>query len=275
MVRELVVTADDLGRDPATDDTVLALLTDGHVTATTLLVVATRAHELAAAVVAAGVVPRLHLALTSERELEPWRPRGTGAGLVDDGGALPVDPARLGGASTAAVLAELDAQLAAIRSWGVEPGAADSHAGTLYGLDGRPWLAPTLRWCAAHGLGFRLPRLIAPYVGGVVPDDVARAHRSAVALADELGVPLPQAMVTNRLGAAELGGYDVLRDHLVAALHTLPEGTSELFLHPAEGLAGEVGVVRSWEAQLLRDPRWHEALAAASIELVSGDASST
>lgn len=267
MTRKLVVTADDLGRDPATDATVLGLLADGHVTATTLLVVSPRASDLTAAVLAVGITPRLHLALTSERGLEPWRSRGTGSGLVGPEGTLPVGPAALGSATTADVLAELDAQLLALRGWGVSPEVVDSHAGTLYGLDGRPWLAPTLRWCADHGLGFRLPRRLEPYLGPA-PDDVARAHGAAVAVADGLGVPLPETMITNRRTAVELGGYEALRDHLVAALDTLPEGTSELFLHPAEGLPGEVGAVRSWEARLLRDPRWHDALAAAEVETV-------
>lgn len=256
--RRLVITADDLGRDPCTDATVLDLLAAGHVTATTLLTVTPGAAAAVARLAALGVRPRLHATLTSERGLAPWPARSRNAILQPT----------LARASVDDVMAELAAQLAWLREHGSAPSGADSHAGTLYGLDGGPWLAPVLRWCAAEGLAFRLPRHLAPYLGEV-PADLADRHRDAVALADQLGVPLPEAMITNRATAAELASYDALLEQLTSALAALPEGTSELFLHPAEGLPGPVGQVRAWEARLLRDPAWHEALASADLETAS------
>lgn len=253
--RRLVITADDLGRDPGTDATVLALLERGHVTATTLLTVTPGAADAAAQLAALGVTPRLHATLTSERGIERWRARSDNAAL----------PLALASTTVDDVIAELAAQLAWMREHGITPTGADSHAGTLYGLDGGPWLAPVLHWCAAEQLAFRLPRQLAPYLGEV-PAELAARHRDAVALADQLGVPLPEAMITNRAGAAELGSYEALREQMIGALTTLPEGTSELFLHPAEGLPGPTGQIRAWEARLLRDPAWHEALASAAIE---------
>jgi hypothetical protein len=269
--RRLVITADDLGRDAGSTQEIVALLADGHVTATTLIAVSPESAPAVAAVRRLGVVPHLHVTLTSERGLVPWRPLSDAPSLVDDSGALgPAWAAER--AATADVLGEMDAQLAWMRGQGVAPRAADSHAGVLYGLSGRSLLPETLRWCAGHGLAFRLPRDPRPWWGGPLPAPLAAAHEQAVALADALGVPLPATVVSNRRSAGDLGGYPALRDAMLAGLADLPEGTSELFLHPsrADAVPGPAGVVRAWEARLLRDPVWHRALAAEGIEVVSG-----
>jgi Uncharacterized protein conserved in bacteria len=270
--RRLVITADDLGRDPGSTEEIVALLAEGYVTATTLVTVAPESASAAAAVRRLGVVPHLHVTLTSERDRPPWRPLSDAASLVDDAGTLRVDAAVTAErAETADVLREMDAQLAWMRSQGLAPRAADSHAGVLYGLSGRSWLAETLRWCAGHGLAFRLPRDPRPWWGGPLPAPLAAAHEQAVALADALGVALPATVVTNRRSAADLGGYEALREAMLSGLAQLPVGTSELFLHPsrADAVPGPAGVARAWEARLLRDPVWHRALVAEDIEVVS------
>ncbi|NUS09041.1 MAG: ChbG/HpnK family deacetylase, partial [Nonomuraea sp.] len=188
-------------------------------------------------------------------------------------GPLSVDPGVLGARGEAGdVIGEADAQLRWMRDRGLTPEAADSHAGTLYGLHGRSWLAEALGWCARHGLAFRLPRDPEPYAGGPLPPPLAAAHERAVALADTLGVRIPETIATNRRTAADLGAYEHLRDDYLRRLAALPEGTSELFLHPSreDAVAGPDGVVRAWETRLLRDPVWHGALEREGVEVVGG-----
>lgn len=271
MTRRLVITADDFGRDPGTTATIAGLLRDGAVTATTLITVAPGASEALDLARDLGVVPHLHLTLTSEGGLPGWAPLGGGPSLTDPAGLLWRDPVALAArAATAEVLAELDAQRGWLLDRGTVAVAADSHAGTLYGLHGRSWLAKTLQWCAQHGLAFRLPRDPAPYLGGPVPSDLATAHAAAVDLADTLGVALPATILTNRRAAADLTDHTALLTDLVAQVAELPEGTSELFLHPSApgAVPGPAGTVRAWEAQLLRDPAWQAALQREGIELV-------
>jgi hypothetical protein len=268
-----VITADDLGREPGTTEVIAALLAEGHVSATTLICVSPIAEEAANRVWALGVVPRLHVTLTSERGLPRWRPLDGAASLVDPDGTLSDDPSVLGARGEADdVIREADAQLRWMRDRGPVPEAADSHSGTLYGLHGRSWLAEALHWCARHGLAFRLPRDAEPYFGGPLPPPIAAAHESAVALADDLGVSIPRTMATNRRTAAELGTYERLRDDYLRRLAALPEGTSELFLHPSrdDAVTGPDGIVRTWEARLLRDPVWHAALGSEDVEVVAG-----
>ncbi|AQZ63722.1 hypothetical protein BKM31_21680 [[Actinomadura] parvosata subsp. kistnae] len=273
MSRRLVITADDLGREPGTTEVIVALLAEGHISATTLICVSPEAERAAGQVRHTGVVSRLHVTLTSEGGLPRWRPLTTGATLTDPDGTLTDDPFVLGARGTAAdVIAEADAQLRWMRAHDLTPEAADSHAGTLYGLHGRSWLAETLGWCARHGLAFRLPRDPEPYFGGPLPPPLAAAHERAVAHADALGVPIPHTIATNRRTARDLGGYERLRDDYLRRLAALPEGTSELFLHPsrADAVTGPDGIVRTWETRLLRDPVWHKALDSEDIEVVAG-----
>ncbi|TDE20099.1 ChbG/HpnK family deacetylase [Nonomuraea mesophila] len=273
MSRRLVITADDLGREAGTTEVIVALLAEGNVTATTLICVSPAAERAASQVAELGVVPRLHVTLTSERGIPRWRPLHGAACLADGDGTLHDDPFVLGARGEARhVMEEADAQLRWMRVRRLAPVAADSHAGTLYGLHGRSWLAETLEWCARHCLAFRLPRDPEPYIGGPLPPRLAQAHEHAVALADALGVALPQTIATNRRTAHELGTYERLRDDYLRRLAALPEGTSELFLHPSreDAVTGPDGVVRAWEARLLRDPVWHDALEKEGVELAGG-----
>ncbi|NRQ39463.1 ChbG/HpnK family deacetylase [Nonomuraea sp. NN258] len=273
MTRRVVITADDLGREQGTTDVIAELLAEGHVSATTLICVSPAAEQATKQIAQSAVVPRVHVTLTGERDLPRWRPLTDGPSLTEPDGTLSADPYALGARGEAHdVLREADAQLRWMRDRELSPVAADSHAGTLYGLHGRSWLAETLHWCARHGLAFRLPRDPGPYFGGPLPPPLAAEHERAVALADALGVAVPRTIATNRRTAAELGAYEHLREDYLRRLAALPEGVSELFLHPSreDAVTGPDGVVRAWETRLLRDPVWHRALESEGIEVVGG-----
>lgn len=273
MSRRLILTADDLGREAASVAPILDLVTSGPLTATTIIPVAPDSRAAAAAARRAGVQPRLHVTLTSEAGMSPWHPLCRDVpSLVDARGRLYVDPVALGAVGEEAdVAAELSAQWDWMAEQGLDPTGLDSHAGTLYGLHGRSWLVLALQFCAAHGLAFRLPRDPTPYLGAdEMGAELAEQHALAVALADRLWVRLPEVIVTNRRSAAELGGYAALREHYLRLLGALPEGTSEIFCHPApEGAAaGPDAVLRAWELRLLGDPVFARALEVEGLELV-------
>lgn len=292
MSRRLVLTADDLGHDRETNREIVALLREGRLTASTLLVVGPEAEHAAGLVLAARMdddgassaarvpVPRLHVALTSPAGEAPWRPAAPDVpSLTDDDGAFHSNPFLLGEAAEAEEVArELEAQLAWMTDAGLHPPGLDSHSGILYGLHGGPFLDVALRFCAEHALPFRMPRSIALYGGLNLPQDMREEFEEyvsgAVARADELGVRLPAEIGTSWESASELGSYEALRAHYVDLLARLPEGTSEIFLHPApesavERIHGAEARTRAWELRLLRDPAFHDAIEAEGIELVA------
>ena len=276
--RRLVLTADDFGYDRDSDALITQLLAEGAVTATTVI-----APSLALGADAPRLVERtdacgLHLTLSSDAGREPWGSLGgdEAACLVESGGAFPDDPSVAEARATPdAVGAELAAQYATLLDVGLAPNRVDSHAGTIYGLHGNPLMGPVLAFCAAHGLGLRLPRGLELYLGPSVPPALVHLHAQAVGAATQLGVSLPAQMASDQVPAKDVTEYEPLRDRYIAFLRRLPAGTSEIFLHPgAESQWARERFGRSWdkrvfEARLLRDPVWRDVLEVEGIELVT------
>ena len=275
MERKLVITADDLGVDPDTNATIVELLREGLISATTLIPVASAAEDAVRRIRQARLpAPRLHLTLSSSREMPPWRPLSREvASLTGPDGTFPTDA---GVAERRASLSDLATELLAQLRWmhraGLRPAGLDSHSGTLYGLRGRPLAAAAVEFCAANGLGFRLPRTLQRSAGLAVRG-LRRAHRSAVQQADSLRVRLPELLVSSWLPGRMVLSYAQLRTEVLHQLRRLPAGTSELLLHPspasaAQWLPAAEARKRLWELRLLRDEVFHRALRRQSIEVV-------
>ncbi|SEE21980.1 carbohydrate deacetylase [Ruania alba] len=275
MQRRLVITADDLGVDPETNATIVELLREGVVSATTLIPVASAAEDAVRRLKAAGLTqPRLHVTFSSARGLPAWRPLAPGVStLTDREGMFALDPAHAERRATAADVArELLAQLDWMRQLGMRPAGLDSHSGTLYGLYGRSMAGQAVDFCAANGLDFRMPRKLSRTLGLTVRG-LRRAHRSAVQQADTLRVRLPEVLASSWLPGTMVLSYGQLRAEVLHQLRRLPAGTSELITHPsppsaAEWLPAAEARKRLWELRLLRDEVFHRALRRAGIEVV-------
>jgi|SRR5690625_120570 len=275
MQRRLVITADDLGVDPDTNAAIVELMRDGLVSSTTLIPVAPAAADAVERLHAAGFdSPRLHLALSTGKEWAGWRPLAPDVvSLTGPDGTLPIDGGVAEHRATASDVArELVAQLDWMRGMGLRPPGLDSHSGTLYGLHGRSLAETALEFCAAQGLAFRLPRRLSAALG-VAVRGLRAAHRRAVDRADQLGVPLPETLLSSWLPGGMVLSYPQLRAEVVAQLRGLPAGTSELIVHPTPRAAAALlrrgdGRKRLWELRLLRDPAFHRALRREDITIV-------
>lgn len=272
MTRSLVLTADDAGTDPDADREIAALLAGSPLTAVGVITTepddepdpSPSAGESPGAVRAVGLVAR------SAPDVAP------GVHVV-----LPT-PGPAGGFDDVVdrIATQADALTRATAAVGAPPPRRlDSHQGTLYGLQGRSYLGEAIGFCARHGLAFRLPRSLDLYGDGdpvLATADVRARHASAVVAADAAGVRLPEVIATHRGGDAEAGDYGLLRDHYLRLLGRLPEGTSEIFLHPAPDTARlrEVSATwwrkRTWELRLLGDPVFIREIEREGIDLVSG-----
>ena len=271
MSTKLMITADDLGYDRGTNDTIAALLDDELITATTLLTVAPDAGHAVELLAGLGVQPAVHVALTTDVG-HRWAPLSSAPRLGGTDGVLPSSAADLTGVPGDVVRAELAAQWRWAVDHGLTPTRLDSHAGTLYGFTGPSFLDVALAFCAEAGAGLRLPRTLHPYPGRL-PEPLAAQHAAAVAGADALAVPIPDSILTVPGTAREIGDYPTLRAAQLALIDDLGPGTHELLLHPSVDsptlrASGPDWPKRVWEHQLLRDPLWQDALAASGVELV-------
>ena len=268
MTRSLVLTADDAGTDPDADREIAALLAGSPLTAVGVItahadddppedttnpgverVVEVLAH------LAPDVAPGVHVVL----------PTPAPEGGFDDVADRVIDQIDV-----------LDRATTAVGS--PAPDRLDSHQGTLYGLLGRSYLAEAIEICARRGLAFRLPRGLELYGDDdplLATPTVRERHASAVAAADAAGVRLPRVIATHRGGDAEARDYVTLRDHYLRLLERLPEGTSEIFLHPAPDtprlreLSAGWWRKRTWELRLLGDPVFIREIERQGIDLVA------
>lgn len=271
--RKLVITADDFGYCPEVDQAIVDLFRDSLITATTVISASPHLSVHCDDLISFSPQTGLHVVLSSDRGNSAWRPSSLEMRRIMP--TFPDDPTQINPATSEQIKPELEAQLQALKDMGFSPNRLDSHSGTLYGLSGPSFIGESLQFCADHNLGFRLPRSLAMFVGDQVPEHLMRAHSQAITFADLLHIPLPQEIVSNQQPIADIPNYESLRESYLRMLDQFPEGTSELFLHPAydSDIArekfGSAWQKRVWELQLLRDPLWQKALDRSDIELVA------
>lgn len=281
MSRRLVITADDLGVDRSTTDAVVELVSAGRLSAASIIPMATAAAEAVALLAAnshAGARRALslgvHATFTGNAGGGGWGPLTGGTSLLRPGSAqFHADVAAFAATAQASeVLAELRAQVDWFAASGLRATHLDSHHGALYGIDGPHFMRPAVQVCAERGLALRLPRIV-PDELGVLRPGVREMHRVSVALADELGVTLPETIGTEWRPLSQLSGYADLREAYLSLLRGLPDGLSEIFLHPAaEPVSArpltDGTLKRVWERRLLQDDAFGDALASEGILVV-------
>jgi chitin disaccharide deacetylase len=273
--RFLIVTADDFGRDAAVNHAVAQAAGAGILTAASLMVGAPAAAE---AVAIARTLPSLrvglHVVLTDGRALLP--PRELPA-LVDAQGrfahSMVLDALRMVGSAGAyrQAAAEIRAQFQAFRATGLELDHVNAHK--------HFHLHPVLlRLILDIGGEFglravRLPREPLWFARTAGP----AAAASALLLRPWLALMRQQLRargVTHNdqvFGIACSGGLDEAT--LLAILARLPQGTTEIYLHPAVAASGgqpacaaplPSGYRGTEELRALTSPRVRAALAATS-----------
>lgn len=245
--RALIVTADDLGLDPAVNTAVAELV--GHSPLTALSLLTTGPHAEATVAAKAPLAVGVHVALDL-----------TWLKTADDG----------------AIASAIDAQIAWLTERDVQPTHLDLHLVALYGLG--PHAPPerlmgvvpqALEAAGRHGLAFRVPRFLPPVH---TPPGFRERHAQVVQRADELGVRIPSVLLAEPGALSQIRSYDDLHQAYLTLLTALPDGVSELVLHPctSNGVPGDDEAMarrRRWEDRLLRSGDLALALEEEGIEL--------
>jgi len=237
-VKQLVVTADDFGAARAVNDAVLEAHADGILTAASLMVGgASAADAVARARAAPSLRVGLHLVLVDGR---PVLPPAQVPDLVDAGGNFRNDMARAGAAMffrpsvRRQLEAEIAAQFQAFRATGLPLDHVNAHK--HFHL--HPTIAAAML-AIGRDYGLKAVRVplepaaalarVEPYRGSVVAAvtrPFARALRRRFARA---GIASPDAV----FGLAWSGAMTAPR--LKGIVQNLPDGLSEIYLHPATG----------------------------------------
>lgn len=271
-MKKLIVTADDFGAAPQVNDAVLDAHTHGILTAASLMVGAPYAAD---AVAMARRTPSLrvglHLVLVEGR---PTLPPDQVPDLVDAGGLFRTDMARAGAAMffLPHVRRQLAAEIAAQFQAFALTGLALDHVNAHKHFHLHPTIAGLIVENAArHGVrGARVPlepqgvlaRIEPRRASAVVALTTPFARRLARRFA-RAGIAAPRQV----FGLAWSGAMTAER--LAGLLANLPDGLSEIYMHPATGDYPDAapGYRYGEELAALTDPRMPALIAAHNIRL--------
>lgn len=278
MGKKLILNCDDFGQSPALNRAIMALLEEKKVSSATIMAVAPGFEE-AAAWTARRNQPNvgLHLTMTSEFDALRWRSLTGDPSLHDESGYQYRTVKEFEqGADAKAAMKEIDAQYERARKAGIAISHVDNHMGSLYGMEtGRSLLPQTLWKVSRWKLPMRFFRHIYkedPLLGSL--SGIERPVARVVALADALGVPIPDYLLSHPFGIEEGETYDSFKQSMIAKLYHLPDGVCETYIHPGVEDAWMLANIpnyakRVWEFKLPFDEDFGYALRDAGVELTN------
>jgi chitin disaccharide deacetylase len=268
-MRYLMINADDFGMCHAANAAIIGLLEDDLITSATLMAPCPWFLE---AVHYASQQPEkcvgLHLTLTSEWETYRWGSLTRNKSLTVNGyfprSSLEIEQNALPNE----VEEELRAQLALANANGLTPSHLDNHMGSLYGFHGiQSFLPLAFQLCAELGVPFRFPKKIlsGDAVTDPLPKETLAKLPDLAALASSLNISLADYIVSYPFEILPSETFEYFRNDVCKRLESLPEGVSELILHPALE-SEEIKAInphwqkRVWEEKLCRDKKFIETI---------------
>ena len=232
--RLLIINADDFGISESSNAAITELFEGEKITSAGILAPAPFAGEAAAISGRRNYSVGVHWTLTSEWPQWPWKPCGDAPTLLKDG-FLAADKNILKQAKSRDVTKELEAQYLHLLDLGCRPDHADSHAGTLYGINGRLFFLNAYTLCRKYNLPFRFATedsfLVRQFGEKVNP--VLKLASGAIGGIGKLrGVDLLGDFCSDPRPIEKIGGLWNLKAWYEAQLSTLQGRVCEVFMHP-------------------------------------------
>lgn len=278
--RFLIINADDFGLCENMNQAICELFRLGAITTSSILSPAPMAMNACQYAKEDSFPVGVHWTLFSEWKEECWMPADKekrGSSLTVNG-LLPADGgAAAKRAASGDVTRELEAQYRFMTDTGCTPDHADSHGGTLYGINGRLFFLNAFRLCQKYRLPFRFarsPAFLERQFGGKVSPALKAAHAAVCFLADRMKVSLPDDFITHPLPVEKIRDYEALCSYYEEQLAAASAGISEVFLHPSVpdpvlSLRTPQWKKREWEYEFLKSGRLNRFLEKEGFRLVS------
>ena len=272
MAKYLIINADDFGLNKEQNEAIKDLLSHNLITSTSLMSVAPEAENAVSFAKELPFPVGIHITLNSDDENDPY-PSLTGAASLGEKGLWHESSKLTFKAKRSDVRAELEAQYRYIKEKGAPVDHADSHCGTVYGINGRRFYLDAFDFCKEHRLPFRFPKtpgFLERQTGMKMPSPVIKIQQMIVASAEKRGVKLLTDLVSNPCSMEKIKDYDTLRKYYLDAVDNCLEGVTEIFLHPASGNEkyGKQWRKRELEYQLLKSGDLLERAEDKGIEVV-------
>lgn len=272
MSKLLIINADDYGYNRQQNAAIDELIKGRLITSTSVMSVADSADEcraLADAPVSVGV----HFTLNSDSDTGRWKSLTLAPSFGGEEG-MPENQFYLTThARRADVRNELIKQHGYIEDRGVRVDHADSHCGSLYGINLRRFYLDAFDFCAERNLPFRFPRtggFIERQAGRKLPKAVYALQNAIVRQADKRGVKLIDDLVSNPWSMERIKCYENLRAYYLDCVDNCVDGVTEMFLHPALSTGDGGGwTKRVYEYELLKSGDLLQRAAERGIKVVT------
>lgn len=276
MAKYLIINADDFGLNREQNEAIKDLLNRKLITSTSLMAVASHAEDATAFARDIDFPVGVHITLNSDEKAYTY-PSLTGAKSLGSDGNFWLESKNLTlKAKREDVRAELEAQYRYIIGKGARVDHADSHCGTVYGINGRRFFLDAFDFCREHSLPFRFPKtagFLERQIGMRIPAPVVKLQQMIVHSAEKREVKLLDDLVSNPWSMEKIKDYDTLRKYYLDAVDNCLDGVTEIFLHPAlpnEGY-GKQWQKREFELQLLKSGDLLQRAKDKGIEVVTWD----
>lgn len=257
MAKYLIINADDFGLNHEQNEAIKDLLTNKLITSTSLMSVASKATDATTFARDIDFPVGVHITLNSDEKDYTYASL-TGAPSLGKDGNFWLDSKNLTfKARRKDVRAELEAQYRYITDKGAKVDHADSHCGTVYGINGRRFYLDAFDFCCDHNLPFRFPKTVGfleRQIGMKIPSPVVKLQQMIVHSAEKRGVKLLDDLVSNPWSMEKIKDYETLKKYYLDAVDNCINGVTEIFLHPAlsNESYGKQWQKRDFEYQLLR-----------------------
>lgn len=235
MDKYLIINADDFGLNKEQNEAIKDLIENKLITSTSLMSVAPEAETAAELAKEINFPVGVHITLNSDDEKQLY-PSLTGAASLGKEGLWHKSKDLTFKAKRTDVRAELEAQYRYIKAKGAAIDHADSHCGTVYGINGRRFYLDAFDFCKEHNLPFRFPKtpgFLERQIGMRIPSPVIKIQQMIVASAEKRKVSLLDDLVSNPRSMERIKDYDTLRKYYLDAVDNCIDGVTEIFLHPA------------------------------------------
>ncbi|MBO7319053.1 MAG: ChbG/HpnK family deacetylase, partial [Clostridia bacterium] len=210
MAKYLIINADDFGLNKEQNVAIKDLLRNKLITSTSLMSVASEAEDATDFAKDIDFPVGVHITLNSDEEAYRY-PVLTGApSLGEDYFWLESKNLTLK-AKRKDVRRELEAQYRYITDSGAKVDHADSHCGTVYGINGRRFYLDAFDFCKQHNLPFRFPKtagFLERQIGMKIPSPVVKIQQMIVHSAEKRGVKLLDDLVSNPWSMDRIKDYD-------------------------------------------------------------------
>ena len=201
MAKYLIINADDFGLNNEQNEAIKDLLNNKLITSTSLMSVASEADDAVYFAKDIDFPIGVHITLNSDEEAYRYPPLTGAKSLGEDYFWLESKKLTFK-AKREDVRSELEAQYRYITDKGAKVDHADSHCGTVYGINGRRFYLDAFNFCKEHSLPFRFPKTVGfleRQIGMRIPSPIAKLQQMIVHSAEKRGVKLLDDLVSNPL----------------------------------------------------------------------------